>query len=153
MSYLKERNIVDKWVYLLVHQNNGNKLEIVPPYQPIVTNFFDDNREENRYFIHYNNEQREIYKPFDTEIGATKSLLRKVFEKKVKTVYIALDDDAKKDAYRLSEFFKDFGIDSKVVNLPVDKDPNDLGWERITALIDTTESASFSDSIQAKLYG
>jgi len=83
----------------------------------------------------------------------SKSLLRKVFEKKVKTVYIALDDDAKKDAYRLSEFFKDFGIDSKVVNLPVDKDPNDLGWERITALIDTTESASFSDSIQAKLYG
>ena len=78
MSYLKERNIVDKWVYLLVHQNNGNKLEIVPPYQPIVTNFFDDNREENRYFIHYNNEQREIYKPFDTEIGATKSLLRRI---------------------------------------------------------------------------
>ena len=83
----------------------------------------------------------------------SKSLLRKVFEKKVKTVYIALDDDAKKDAYRLSEFFKDFGIDSKVVNLPVDKDPNDLGWERITTLIDSTESASFSDSIQAKLYG
>jgi hypothetical protein len=28
-----------------------------------------------------------------------------------------------------------------------------LGWEKITTLIDSTETASFSDSIQAKLYG
>ena len=83
----------------------------------------------------------------------SKSLLRKIFEKNVKTIYIALDDDAKKDAYNMSEFFKDFGIDCKVVKLPTDKDPNDLGWEKITTLIQTTESASFSDSIQAKLYG
>ena len=83
----------------------------------------------------------------------SKSLLRKRFEKKVKTIYIALDDDAKKDAYNMSEFFRDFGIDCKVVKLPTDKDPNDLGWEKITSLIHTTESASFSDSIQAKLYG
>jgi DNA primase len=82
-----------------------------------------------------------------------KSLLRKVFEKKVKTIYIALDDDAKKDAYRLSEFFKDFGIDSKVVNLPKDKDPNDLGFDKITDLIGKTISSSFSDMIQARLYG
>jgi len=53
----------------------------------------------------------------------------------------------------MSEFFKDFGIDSKVVKLPKDQDPNDLGWEKITTLINSTESASFSDSIQAKLYG
>ena len=83
----------------------------------------------------------------------SKSLLRKVFEKKVKTIYIALDDDAKKDAYRLSEFFRDFGIDTKVVNLPKDKDPNDLGFDKITNLIDKTISSSFSDMIQARLYG
>ena len=83
----------------------------------------------------------------------SKSLLHKIFEKNVKTIYIALDDDAKKDAYVMSEFFKDFGIDSKVVKLPKDQDPNDLGWEKITTLINSTESASFSDSIQAKLYG
>ena len=83
----------------------------------------------------------------------SKSLLQKIFEKNVKTIYIALDDDAKKDAYVMSEFFKDFGIDSKVVKLPKDQDPNDLGWEAITTLINSTESASFSDSIQAKLYG
>jgi len=28
-----------------------------------------------------------------------------------------------------------------------------LGWKKITSLINSTESASFSDSIQAKLYG
>ena len=83
----------------------------------------------------------------------SKSLLRKIFEKNVKTIYIALDDDAKKDAYNMSEFFKDFGIDCKVVKLPTDKDPNDLGWKKITTLIHSTESASFSDSIQARLYG
>ena len=83
----------------------------------------------------------------------SKSLLRKVFEKQVKMIYIALDDDAKKDAYNLSEFFKDFGIDAKVVNLPKDKDPNDLGFDKITDLIDKTISSSFSDMIQARLYG
>jgi len=83
----------------------------------------------------------------------SRSLLQKIFEKNVKTIYIALDDDAKKDAYNMSEFFKDFGIDCKVVKLPTDQDPNDLGWKKITSLINSTESASFSDSIQAKLYG
>ena len=83
----------------------------------------------------------------------SKSLLRKVFEKQVKMIYIALDNDAKKDAYNLSEFFKDFGIDAKVVNLPKDKDPNDLGFDKITDLIDKTISSSFSDMIQARLYG
>ena len=81
------------------------------------------------------------------------SLLRKIFEKQVKTIYIALDDDAKKDAYYLSEFFKDFGIDSKVVNLPKNKDPNDLGFEQMTVLIGDTISSSFSDMISARLYG
>ena len=82
-----------------------------------------------------------------------KSLLRKIFEKQVKMIYIALDNDAKKDAYNLSEFFKDFGIDAKVVNLPKDKDPNDLGFDKITDLINKTISSSFSDMIQARLYG
>jgi hypothetical protein len=82
-----------------------------------------------------------------------KSLLRKIFQKQVKMIYIALDDDAKKDAYNLSEFFKDFGIDAKVVNLPKDKDPNDLGFQQMNDLIGKTISSSFSDMIQARLYG
>ena len=40
-----------------------------------------------------------------------------------------------------------------IAELPKDQDPNDLGWKKITSLINSTESASFSDSIQAKLYG
>ena len=83
----------------------------------------------------------------------SKSLLRKIFEKQVNTIYIALDNDAKKDAYNLSEFFKDFGIDSKVVNLPKNEDPNDLGFERMTNLIGDTISSRFSDMISARLYG
>jgi len=82
-----------------------------------------------------------------------RKLLMKIFEKKVKTIYIALDDDARKDAFRLSEFFSDFGIDTKVVNLPKDKDPNDLGFEKMSNLIDETVSSSFSDTIEARLYG
>ena len=82
-----------------------------------------------------------------------RKLLMKIFEKKVKTIYIALDDDARKDAFRLSEFFSDFGIDTKVVDLPKDKDPNDLGFEMMSNLIAKTMSSSFSDTIQARLYG
>ena len=83
----------------------------------------------------------------------SKSLLTKIFQEQVKTIYIALDNDAKKDAYNLSEFFKDFGIDSKVVNLPKNEDPNDLGFERMANLIGDTISSSFSDMISARLYG
>ena len=82
-----------------------------------------------------------------------KKLLMKIFQKRCKTIYIALDDDARKEAYMLGEFFSDFGIDSKVVNLPKDKDPNDLGFDKMSALIEQTLSSSFSDTIQAKLYG
>ena len=77
----------------------------------------------------------------------------KIFQKRCKTIYIALDDDARKEAYMLGEFFSDFGIDSKVVNLPKDKDPNDLGFDKMSALIEQRLSSSFSDTIQAKLYG
>ena len=82
-----------------------------------------------------------------------KKLLMKIFEKQCKTIYIALDDDARKEAYMLGEFFNDFGIDSKVVNLPQNKDPNDLGFEKMSNLISKTISSSFSDTIQARLYG
>ena len=77
----------------------------------------------------------------------------KIFEKNIQTIYIALDEDARKDAYNLSEFFRNFGIDSKVVQLPRDKDPNDLGFDKMTNLIDKTISSSFSDMIHARLYG
>ena len=53
----------------------------------------------------------------------------------------------------LGEFFSDFGIDAKVVKLPKDKDPNDLGFEKMSNLIEETISSSFSDTIQARLYG
>ena len=92
--------------------------------------------------------KKNFYRNYFNKFG-----LRKIFEKQVKTIYIALDDDAKKDAYYLSEFFKDFGIDSKVVNLPKNKDPNDLGFEQMTVLIGDTISSSFSDMISARLYG
>ena len=52
-----------------------------------------------------------------------------------------------------SEFFSDFGIDTKVVDLPEDKDTNDLGFEIMSNLIAKTMSSSFSDTIQARLYG
>ena len=54
--------------------------------------------------------------------------------------------------YMLGEFFSDFGIDSKVVNLPKDKDPNDLGFDKMS-VCRTDTIFKFSDTIQAKLYG
>jgi hypothetical protein len=40
-----------------------------------------------------------------------------------------------------------------VVNLPKDKDPNDLGFEEMNSLMNKTISSSFSDMIEARLYG
>ena len=37
-------------------------------------------------------------------------LLMKIFQKRCKTIYIALDDDARKEAYMLGEFFSDIVV-------------------------------------------
>jgi len=80
------------------------------------------------------------------------NLKRKIIEKKVKQVYISLDKDAVLDSIKMVEDFMKNDIDVYFVNLP-EKDPSDLGFERVIPLLKETEKMKFSDLMRYKLNG
>ena len=80
------------------------------------------------------------------------NLKRKIIEKKVKQVYISLDRDAFQDSLKMVEEFMKNDIDVYFVNLP-EKDPSDLGFEKVIPLLKETEKMKFSDLMRYKLNG
>jgi len=80
------------------------------------------------------------------------NLKRRIIEKKVKQVYISLDRDAFQDSLKMVEEFMKNDIDVYFVNLP-EKDPSDLGFEKIIPLLKETEKMKFSDLMRYKLNG
>ena len=79
-------------------------------------------------------------------------LKNKIYTKKVKHIFIALDNDAIVDALKLSEEFISNGVQVHFVKL-IEKDPSDMGFKNITELIRNTDQLSFSDLIRLKLDG
>ena len=79
-------------------------------------------------------------------------LKRKIIEKKVKTIYISLDTDAIGDAMKMVEDFMNHNIDVYFVKL-TEKDPSDLGFEKVTELLKETDKMKFSDLMRMKLNG
>ena len=79
-------------------------------------------------------------------------LKKKLVEKKVKKVYIALDEDAKHDAVKLAKFLMDSGIKTYLVEMK-GKDPSEIGFIQFWKLVDDTKEARFSDLIRGQLYG
>ena len=80
------------------------------------------------------------------------NLKRRIIEKKVKQVYISLDRDAFQDSLKMVEEFMKNDIDVYFVNLP-EKDPSDLGFEKVIPLLKETEKMKFSDLMRYKLNG
>jgi DNA primase len=81
----------------------------------------------------------------------SKKLIIKIIESGVTDIYIALDDDAKEDALKLSEFMMGYG--KKVYLMDMDtKDPSDLGFRQFWKQIENTKQTGFSDLIRGKLY-
>ena len=80
------------------------------------------------------------------------NLKRKIIKKKVKQVYISLDSDAILDSIKMVEDFMKNDIDVYFVNLP-EKDPSDLGFEKVIPLLKETEKMKFSDLMRYKLNG
>ena len=80
------------------------------------------------------------------------NLKRRIIEKKVKQVYISLDRDAILDSIKMVEEFMKNDIDVYFVNLP-EKDPSDLGFEKVIPLLKETEKMKFSDLMRYKLNG
>jgi DNA primase len=77
-------------------------------------------------------------------------LKMKIYEKKVKEIYVVLDKDAVKDSIRIVDDFMKEDINVYFVELP-DKDPSDLGFNKCVDLIKKTQKTEFSDLIKHKL--
>ena len=79
-------------------------------------------------------------------------LKTKLVKKKVKKIYIALDEDAKQDAVKLAKFLMDNGIDVYLIEME-GKDPSEIGFKEFWKLINNATKMNFSDLIRRQLYG
>ena len=82
-----------------------------------------------------------------------KKLERKIIEKNVQDIYIALDTDAIKDSLKICEKFMNQGRNVYMVDLPNNTDPSDLGFEKIHNFLENTNLLNFSSLIKYRLLG
>ena len=81
-----------------------------------------------------------------------KTLQKKIIDFGVKTIYLALDNDATADAVKISDNFINNGIEVKMMEFK-EKDPSETGFETLLYLINITEQTKFSDLMRLKLNG
>ena len=79
-----------------------------------------------------------------------KSLMLKLVESQVKTVYLALDNDALKEALTYSQTLLDHGKEVYLIELE-GKDPSDLGFEKMTQLLQQAKPLTFGDLLLRRL--
>lgn len=82
----------------------------------------------------------------------SEDLRKKIIEHKVSKLYICLDKDAQKQALEHAEYFMNNGIEVYFVNLQ-DKDPAEIGFERMCKLIKETPPLTFTNFMEYKLFG
>ena len=63
-----------------------------------------------------------------------KSLMKKIYEKQVKQIYILLDSDAIMDSIKMTDSLMKNGINVNYVNLS-EEDPSDMGFKKVINLI------------------
>jgi len=78
------------------------------------------------------------------------SLMKKIVTSKVQKIYIALDNDAVKQALGFCEQLLDIGKEIYLVELK-GKDPSDMGFENFTKLIQTTQPLTQYKLMEKKL--
>mgnify|MGYP001553481194 CR=1 FL=1 len=81
----------------------------------------------------------------------SKKLKQRLVTSKAEKVYICLDGDQKEDSIRIAEFVQGLGKRAYIVKLPEDKDPSELGHEKIWQLISDTEEFNQEDLFLQKL--
>jgi hypothetical protein len=79
-----------------------------------------------------------------------KALMMKLVESQVKTVYIALDNDALKEALSYAESLINMGKEVYLIELE-GKDPADMGFETITKLLHRAKQLTFTDLFTQKM--
>ena len=80
------------------------------------------------------------------------NLKKKIYEKKVTDIYIALDEDALTDSIKIMEEFMKNGINTYLIK-STQKDPSDIGFYKFIELIRNAKQFKFSDLIKLKLNG
>ena len=78
------------------------------------------------------------------------TLKKRIVEKGVKEIYICLDKDARKQALEAAEYFMANGITVYFVDL-TEKDPSELGFEKIISQIQSTEVLSNEKLMEQKI--
>jgi len=79
-----------------------------------------------------------------------KALMMKLVESDVKTVYLALDNDALKEAINYSQQLINLGKDVYLIELN-GKDPSEIGFENMTKYLHTAKQLTFSDLLMKKM--
>jgi DNA primase len=79
-----------------------------------------------------------------------KSLMMKLVENDVKTVYLALDNDALKEALNYSQQLINLGKDVYLIELQ-GKDPSDIGFENMTKFLHTAKQLTFGELMLKKM--
>jgi len=74
----------------------------------------------------------------------------KIVESEVKTVYLALDKDALKEALDYSQTLLNHGKEVYLIELE-GKDPSDLGFEHMTKILHQAKPLTFSDLLLKKI--
>jgi DNA primase len=79
------------------------------------------------------------------------TLMKKLVESKVQKIYIALDNDALKQALGFCEQLLDIGKEVYLVDLK-EKDPSEMGFENFTKLVQTVSPLTQYNLMEKKLY-
>jgi DNA primase len=82
----------------------------------------------------------------------SENLRKKIIENKVTQLYICLDKDAQKQALEHAEYFMNNGVQVYFVDLH-EKDPAEIGFEKMCSLIKETKPLTFEKFIEYKLFG
>ena len=79
-----------------------------------------------------------------------KSLMLKLVESDVRTIYLALDKDALREALDYSETLINYGKEVYLLDLK-GKDPSDIGFERMIQLLHDAKPLTFSNLLYKKM--
>jgi DNA primase len=78
------------------------------------------------------------------------ALMKKLVQSEVKTIYLALDNDAIKQSIHYAEKLLEYGKEIYVMELE-GKDPSNIGFENMTKLFQNAKPFTFSDLIIKKM--
>ena len=85
---------------------------------------------------------------FGKKISTT--LMKKIIESNVEKIYLALDEDALKDAFNHAETFMSYGKKVYLIEMG-DKDPSELGFKKFTKLLHNATKLTTSILMKKRL--